>query len=1082
MTREFTNQDAKQLVAKHQTLLKKLRSVEKAYEEECKVANLLYAKLLREGEIETQASDELANKNYKIREGVRNLIVELFRCKKFYIAQKECKRIQDEYKTEIEHTIAALQPATSSIRWFFASYDTQERAVRAFESLQELLDGAYIKNVTDATDIIDNAGAITPSQDIALEDFTSHLKLYRSLFYTVISSAAYSDQEPIHLLSKTLEKQEHIDSITEELESKIEDKKRLVKAAADRCAAKEALYILEEVPVEEVNHHGSGGIRVKVLHDYGYDTMADIYAASVYQLASIRGISEDSAYEMKRIVESFLQTSQKTARIRINADDKNRESTELVKALCAYRSIKSSIDEVDALNEKYGEKLKRVVSDLKRIGNGTEWLFFSEDNKDNSHIEYKYIQTVHAGKYESALSDALQAISGQIQYTDETAWADFSENSIAYYSILENIIPGILGGGDAAYGLPEDLARAIQDEAYFPDGLLCELRPYQELGVKYILHQEKALLGDEMGLGKTIQAIATMVSLRNTGATHFVVVCPASVLSNWCREIQRHSKLKATKVHGAGRNLAVKSWIKTGGVAVTTYETTAYFKLPENQKYDLLVVDEAHYIKNKKAKRTKNVIKLGEHTDRMLFMTGTALENRVDEMISLIADLQPDIARRLQSMAFMSTAPQFREAAAPVYYRRKRDVVKNELPDLIENEDWCILTSYEEEIYERTVLSKNYAAARRVSWNVDNLRHSSKAKRLLEIIEDAEEDGRKVIVFSFFLDTIRKVGNLLAGKCYGPINGSVPPERRQQILDEFHDAPAGSVLISQIQSGGTGLNIQDASVVVLCEPQLKPSIENQAIARAHRMGQSRNVLVHRLLCEDTIDERITDMLEQKQAIFDAFADKSVAAEESMNIEIDNKTLGTIIQEEIDRINEKNGNAPVIKKAADEYDPDYSESISDQEDVWAETTVMTDQGEEQVMQPADMASTNESEARAAIFRKASTQEAHKNQQYGSGDTGREYDYSREVDRKTRASGGSTDEPLADYLRKRKFNIIDNQNSSGILWVVFNSKEDYVLYKGNIERIFEEYKVSYAYESRGAMATKGKPAYRVMIRKG
>lgn len=101
------------------------------------------------------------------------------------------------------------------------------------------------------------------------------------------------------------------------------------------------------------------------------------------------------------------------------------------------------------------------------------------------------------------------------------------------------------------------------------------------------------------------------------------------------------------------------------------------------------------------------------------------------------------------------------------------------------------------------------------------------------------------------------------------------PNRRQEIIDDFDNAPAGKVLISQIIAGGTGLNIQSASVVIFCEPQLKPSIENQAIARAYRMGQARNVLVYRLLCENTIDERITEMLAEKQAIFNAFADKSV---------------------------------------------------------------------------------------------------------------------------------------------------------------------------------------------------------------
>lgn len=119
------------------------------------------------------------------------------------------------------------------------------------------------------------------------------------------------------------------------------------------------------------------------------------------------------------------------------------------------------------------------------------------------------------------------------------AWQDFSNNSVRFFNDLEDINPGVLGNDDSMYGLPEDLAREIQEECFFPDGLLCELRRYQEWGVKYILHQERVLLGDEMGLGKTVQAIATMVSLRNTGGTHFIVVCPASVITNWCREIRK---------------------------------------------------------------------------------------------------------------------------------------------------------------------------------------------------------------------------------------------------------------------------------------------------------------------------------------------------------------------------------------------------------------------------------------------------------------------------------------------------------------------------------------------------------------
>lgn len=402
-----------------------------------------------------------------------------------------------------------------------------------------------------------------------------------------------------------------------------------------------------------------------------------------------------------------------------------------------------------------------------------------------------------------------------------------------------------------------------------------------------------------MGLGKTVQAIASMVSLRNTGSTHFVVVCPASVMINWCREIERFSLLSVIKVHGTTKQAAIREWLDKGGVAVTTYETTSSFSLPDDFRFGMLVVDEAHYIKNPSARRSVSVMKLSEHADRMLFMTGTPIENNVDEMIRLISILQPKIARKVSNIKALSFASQFREKIAPVYYRRKREDVLTELPELVESREWCRLGKVEREAYEQAVLKKSYNDARRVSWSVDDLKYSSKAGRMREIIADAKADGRKVIVFSYFRDTISKISAMLGSQCTEPINGSVTPAKRQEIIDGFDKAPAGQVLVSQIVAGGTGLNIQSASVVIICEPQLKPSIESQAISRAYRMGQARNVLVYRLLASNTVDERVTDLLEEKQTVFDAFADKSVAAQK---VEVDKKTFGNIIQEEIDRIN------------------------------------------------------------------------------------------------------------------------------------------------------------------------------------
>jgi SNF2 family DNA or RNA helicase len=114
-----------------------------------------------------------------------------------------------------------------------------------------------------------------------------------------------------------------------------------------------------------------------------------------------------------------------------------------------------------------------------------------------------------------------------------------------------------------------------------------------------------------------------------------------------------------------------------------------------------------------------------------------------------------------------------------------------------------------------------------------------------------------------------------------PITGAISPQRRQEIVDAFAQAEDGAVLVSQVQAGGTGLNIQSARVIIFCEPQIKPSIENQAISRAYRMGQVRDVLVYRLLADDTVDERIMEMLQDKQHQFDSFADDSVVGQESL---------------------------------------------------------------------------------------------------------------------------------------------------------------------------------------------------------
>lgn len=702
---------------------------------------------------------------------------------------------------------------------------------------------------------------------------------------------------------KLVEKVKNLQENLEHAVSLEEEYKNDIKILSDHLLAEAKYHVLQDIPVEELNHD-KRGFRIKALKEAGYLTLADVCAASQQRLTMINGIGETSACEMKSLASEMSAEATGNIKIKLSLDNKSDKASALVNAISRYRRNQNYINTCKMVLGKYRSILAQQAADLSYGTAGPiRWFFTNRSHKQKAVDAYEYLKNFLDGEIGTNCSVLIDSIHTISHSTPEEGWTDFSHNSIQFFTILEELNPGVLGTEDEMYGLPEDLAREIQDECFFPDGLLCDLRKYQELGVKYILHQKKVLLGDEMGLGKTVQAIAVMVSLKNVGCNHFMVICPASVITNWCREIEKMSKLRAVLIHGSNRLQALRDWNENGGVGVTTYETVSVLLSEPIPELSLLIVDEAHYIKNPEAARTIRVKTLSEKADRMLFMTGTALENKVSEMINLIRMLQPDIAGKINGMEAIAKAPRFREMVAPVYYRRKRDDVLTELPEMIESKEWCRLNAKEEEAYEYAVFSGNFAAARRVSWNVTDIQDSSKAKRLVEIVEEAESDGRKVIVFSFFLDTIHKVEEALGSRCMPVINGSVPPQRRQEIIDEFEQAPSGAVLPAQILAGGTGLNIQSASVVIFCEPQFKPSIENQAIARAYRMGQTRNVLVYRLLCEDTVDERIMDLLYDKQQIFDAFADQSVSADQDLKT-IDDRTFGNIIQDEIDRISRK----------------------------------------------------------------------------------------------------------------------------------------------------------------------------------
>lgn len=482
----------------------------------------------------------------------------------------------------------------------------------------------------------------------------------------------------------------------------------------------------------------------------------------------------------------------------------------------------------------------------------------------------------------------------------DEAWLDFQVRP-AEYTVLLSEVAGLTPDVEAAEGfLPSGVSDRVRAQRLDDTHRRVSLRGYQAFGARFALAQRRVVLGDEMGLGKTIQAIAALAHLKAEGATHFLVVCPAGVLINWIREIESRSTLDAYRVHGPDRDAALAEWIHHGGTAVTTFDVLNALgspAVPDDLAIGMLVVDEAHYVKNPATRRSRAIARWTARTGHVLFLTGTPMENRVEEFRNLVHHLQPDLLPHIRDSDAAAGSHAFRKAVAPAYLRRNQQDVLTELPELLRTDEWEEFSPADLAAYREAVAAGNFMAMRRAAYA--DPAGSAKLRRLLELAAEAAENGLKVVVFSYFRDVLTAAHEALgAHPLFGPIAGDVTATRRQELVDAFTAAPGHAVLLSQIQAGGTGLNMQAASVVILCEPQVKPTLEAQAVARAHRMGQIRRVQVHRLLTPDSIDQRMLDILGTKQRLFDAYARRSDLAESTPDaVDISEQSLARLIVEE-----------------------------------------------------------------------------------------------------------------------------------------------------------------------------------------
>jgi SNF2 family DNA or RNA helicase len=480
---------------------------------------------------------------------------------------------------------------------------------------------------------------------------------------------------------------------------------------------------------------------------------------------------------------------------------------------------------------------------------------------------------------------------------------NFNDYSVTNESILINGVaeyqPSEKISTSGNHGeVPELIAKKVEQIVINYKYLKANLRMYQQFGAQYLILQKRTLLGDDMGLGKTIQVLAAMCHLCANGKKRFMVVAPNSVLINWKLETEKHTHLKAYVLHGWNIYSARDEWLRQGGVAITTYGSLHKLKNGISS-IDFLAVDEAHAVKNPNTKRGQSVFKTSQNAEYVSLLSGTALENRLSELRNLIKLVRPDMNQDLDFFdRFIVPSPlEVRHRISPVYLRRTQQDVLLELPDKTEIDEYVELSDSERG--SRLSIESNDLMNRRLATTVgDDFGISSKYNRLNELFDSYRLEGKKIVVFSFFkkvLEDISKIANHCA-----IINGMVSPADRLRLIDEFSKIEGFAVIACQVESGGQGLNIQCAQVVVLMEPQLKPSTERQAIARVYRMGQSRHVMVHRLIAKDSIDEDLVQLISNKAKIFDDYANPSSVKEKS-SFAIDGSTVQNQLKTDLSRL-------------------------------------------------------------------------------------------------------------------------------------------------------------------------------------
>jgi SNF2 family DNA or RNA helicase len=424
--------------------------------------------------------------------------------------------------------------------------------------------------------------------------------------------------------------------------------------------------------------------------------------------------------------------------------------------------------------------------------------------------------------------------------------------------------------------------RNSHDAVPIPAELPFQLRPYQRDGVSFFSQAQGALLADEMGLGKTVQTVLAIRALRQAGqCQRALIVCPRSLCANWRNEFHTWApNVLVRLVEGSPENRRALYHLPIP-VLIATYELMRLDSdlIDRKTPFDVVVLDEAQRVKDESS--LASVACRGIPRRRSWALTGTPIENRPDDIVSLFS-----FVRRGLVYSGMPVG-ELHNAIRPYFLRRTKAEVLADLPPIILQDihlalDGTQLSAYRDAWHGRLSDSANsgqHGGASLIALmtrlkQLCNMHLASgesvKLESLKLVLESHEESGDKLLLFSQYVETLQWLAPRLDGFPARIYHGGLSTEARDEMLRWFKQNTGPCMLLVSLKAGGVGLNLQEAATVVMFDQWWNPAAEDQAMQRAHRFGRTRPLHVLRFVVDDTVEQRIAQLLKNKRAVFDEY--------------------------------------------------------------------------------------------------------------------------------------------------------------------------------------------------------------------